>query len=223
MSIPAVVEIEIWSDVICPWCWIGKRRLERALGHSPIFPQIRLRHRAFRLMPGLVPLPVIEVLQQRYGGSAAQILAMQARIEEIAAAEGLIYRLADTQGGDTLQAHRLLYLAHMQGLQDVLLERLCRAYFSQGEPVFDVETLVPLAIEVGLEREVVVALFAGQDFIAEIEDDQRRLQRYGASGVPFFLIGGHIAVNGAQPIEAFSHALAQLITDSPSEPASSLQ
>ncbi len=187
-----------------------------------MFMQIRLRHRAFRLMPGLVPHPVVEVLQQRYGGSLAQILEMQRNIEAIAAEEGLIYRLAGTQGGDTLQAHRLLYLAHMHGMQEVLLERLCSAYFSEGELVFDPEALTPLAIEVGLQRELVKALFAGQDFIAEIEDDQRRLEHYDASGVPFFLIAGRVAVSGAQPIEAFSEALAQWIKDSSSEPLSSL-
>lgn len=218
MSSP-VVEIQIWSDLICPWCWIGKRRLERALRNSSLFADIKVRHRAFRLMPELIPLPVIDVLQQRYGGSAEQIVAIQQRIEKIAAEESLIYRLVGTQGADTLQAHRLLYLAHRQGLQEVLLERFYSAYFSEGTPIFDTDTLAPLVLDVGLERTAVAALFAGQDFIAEIEDDQRRLQRYGANGVPFFLMDGRIAVNGAQPIEAFSDALAQLNADAASQSA----
>nr|WP_276593571.1 DsbA family protein [Xylella fastidiosa] len=184
-----------------------------------MFAHIRVRHRAFRLMPELIPLPVIDVLQQRYGGSAEQIVAIQQRIEKIAAEEGLMYRLLGTQGADTLQTHRLLYLVHRQGLQEVLLERFYSAYFSEGTPILDTDILAPLALDVGLERTAVAALFAGQDFIAEIEDDQRRLQRYGANGVPFFLMDGRIAVNGAQPIEAFSDALAQLNADAASQSA----
>lgn len=218
MSSP-VVEIQIWSDLICPWCWIGKRRLERALRNSSLFADIKVRHRAFRLMPELIPLPVIDVLQQRYGGSAEHIVAIQQRIEKIAAEESLMYRLVATQGADTLQAHRLLYLAYRQGLQEVLLERFYSAYFSEGTPIFDTDTLAPLVLDVGLERTAVAALFTGQDFIAEIEDDQRRLHRYGANGVPFFLMDGRIAVNGAQPIEAFSDALAQLNADAASQSA----
>jgi len=201
------ITVEIWSDFICPWCWIGKRRFERALADFPHRDQVEVIHRAFRLMPGQSPRPVDDVLGQRVG--AAQAAAIRAQTESEAATEGLTYHLAGTLAGDTLDGHRLMKLATAHGLQERAIERLYRAYFSEQESLFDRDTLLRLGTEIGLDRDACAAVLENTDHMATVEDDQRRVQSHGGSGVPFFLIERQLAVSGAQAAVVFRSALEQ--------------
>ncbi|MFA5629973.1 MAG: DsbA family oxidoreductase [Porticoccaceae bacterium] len=199
------ITVEIWADLICPWCWIGKRRFERALADFAHRDQVEVIHRAFRLMPGQSPRPVDDLLGQRVG--AARATAIREQTESEAATEGLTYRLAGTLAGDTLDGHRLVKLATAQGLQEAAIERFYRAYFSEQEPLFDRETLLRLGAEIGLDRAVCAAVLDSSDHVATIEDDQRRVRAHGSNGVPFFLIDGRLGVSGAQPADVFRAAL----------------
>jgi predicted DsbA family dithiol-disulfide isomerase len=200
--------VEIWSDLICPWCWIGKRRFERALADFAHRDRVRLVHRAFRLTPGLPPEPV-EAFMQRRLGSSAQFEAMRTEIERAAAAEGLRYDPTGAEMGDTLDAHRLVLFAASQGLQPQTVERFHRAYFSEHASLFDRGTLIDLALEAGLERDGARSVLDGASHTQEALVDQVRAQSLGAGGVPFFLIDGRVAVSGAQPPRQFLSALKQ--------------
>lgn len=201
----SVMVVEVWSDIICPFCWIGKRQFERALEAFPHKDQVEVRHRAFRLSPDQPVVPTGVMLQQKYGLTAEQAVNNQRRVEGMAASVGLEYHLDNTLSGDSLKAHRLIRYAGDKGA--VLLERLYRAYFTEGLSVFDDEVLVRLAVEAGLEAEAVRAFLAGTELMSEVEDDQRGANLAGARGVPHFVFGGRYAVSGAQPPEVFTQAL----------------
>lgn len=193
--------VEVWSDLICPWCWIGKRRLERALAAFAQREHVTVVHRAYRLMPGLTPRPAREIFAQRLR-SAQQIAATLAHVENEAAGEGLQYHLAETFVGDTLDLHRLVKFATPEGLQNKAIERFYRANFSERAPLFDREIQLQLMTEVGLERGACAQVLDGSAYAAVVDEDQRTVQAHGGSGVPFFLIDGRLAVSGAQqPIE----------------------
>lgn len=200
--------LEIWSDVICPWCWIGKRRLESALAAFPHRDQVRIVHRAYRLMPGAPVQPSRAVLAQKLG-SPQQMAAMLAHVEAEAAKEGLEYHLADGWVGDTLALHRLIKYAANCDLGEVTIERFYRAGFTEQLPIFERATQLRLASEIGLDPDDVEAVLDGQVYLAEVEADQRALQATGGNGVPFFLIGGKYTISGAQPQEVFIRALQQ--------------
>jgi predicted DsbA family dithiol-disulfide isomerase len=200
--------VEIWSDLICPWCWIGKRRFERALADFAHRDQVRLVHRAFRLTPGLSPEPLDAFMQRRLG-SQAQFGAMRAEVERAAAAEGLRYDPAGAEMGDTLDVHRLVLFAASQGRQPETVERFHRAYFSEHASLFDRETLIGLAMDAGLERDDARSVLDGAAHTQEALVDQVRAQSLGAGGVPFFLVDGRIAASGAQTPRHFLSALTQ--------------
>lgn len=199
--------VEIWSDVICPWCWIGLSRLKNAIGTFEHAGQVAITHHSFRLMPGARPRPVEEVIAAKMGLPAHQASSVFRQVEQVASSEGLNYRLAGTLTGDTLDAHRLIKLAQTQGRGSDMLERLYRACLSEQVSVFERDSLLALALEVGLDRNEAAASLDGDRFRADVEADQRGLQALGGNGVPFFLIGGKVAVSGAQPKETFLHAL----------------
>lgn len=199
--------VEIWSDLICPMCWMGKRRFERALAAFPHGDRVHVVHRAFRLQPGALPPQPVEQMMARRFGSAADVSTMLKGVEQAAAGEGLTYHLSGTLVGDTLDAHRLMQLAAAKGVQAQAIERFYRAYFTEGLSLFDRETQLRLAKEAGLDRAAAAAVLDGDAYLAEVEADQRRAQALGANGVPFFLIGGRLAVTGAQPSETFLAAL----------------
>jgi len=149
------MQVEVWSDVVCPWCYIGKRKLETALSRFPHADQVEVVWRSFQLDPS-VPEghtePTLPALAAKYGRSVEEMARMQRRVEEMAAAEGLQYHLAEGTSGNTLLAHQLLHLATEHGLGGAMKERLLHAYFEEQRSVFDVEALVPLAVEVGLHE-----------------------------------------------------------------------
>jgi predicted DsbA family dithiol-disulfide isomerase len=206
------MRVDIWSDIVCPWCYIGKRRFETALASVPDGGTVQVVHRAFQLDPTMPRGQLFnhrDVLMRKYGMSAAQVAAAQERLEAIAAEEGLEYHLADTRTGNTLDAHRLVRHAAAQGIQDAVVERLFRAHFTEGRSLFDDDSLASLAEEAGLAdaRQVL----ASDRYVDAIPADHQQANALGASGVPFFVFGGRYSVSGAQGADVFAQALSRLL------------
>jgi len=204
------VKVEIWSDVVCPWCYIGKRRFETALAQFERADEVEVVWRSFELDPDAPRTQAdssLEHLARKYGMSVDQARASQNHVTELAAAEGLEYRLADVRRGNSFDAHRLLHLARERGKQDELKERLLRAYFSEGEPIGEPEALGRLPVEVGLDRMEVAEMLAGDRFAREVRDDEHSARLLGIRGVPFFVLDERYGIEGAQPAESILQAL----------------
>lgn len=207
------MRIEIWSDVVCPWCFIGKRRLETALAGFEHRDEVEIVWRSFQLDPSapLVPTQTVaESLGQKYGGGPAAGQQMVDQVEAVAAEEGLLFRLGEAQRVNTVDAHRLLHLALAQGgpaLQSALKEELLSAYFLRAENVADHDLLRRTAEKVGLAVNRVEEVLAGQQYAAEVEADIREAASLGATGVPFFVVDRKLGVSGAQPADTFRDVL----------------
>jgi predicted DsbA family dithiol-disulfide isomerase len=204
--------IEIWSDVVCPWCYIGKRRFEQALAGFPHREQIEVRWRSFELDPSAPAERTggyAQNLAAKYGTPLAGAQEMLDTMTATAAREGLAFDFGRARPGSTFDAHRLLHLAAERGLQDELKERLLQATFSEGEPVGDTGTLVRLAAEVGLDAAEARKVLAGDRYADAVRGDEQQARAYGISGVPFFVVDGRYGVSGAQPAEALGQVLAQ--------------
>jgi predicted DsbA family dithiol-disulfide isomerase len=202
--------VDVWSDIVCPWCYIGKRRFERALSLLDHPPAVELVHRAFQLNPGAAKDATAsrrEYLMAKYGWSAPQTDAMNARMQQVAAVEGLDYHLAGTRTGNTFDAHRVVHFARGKGLENAALERLYRAYFSEERSIFDHESLTVLAVEAGLDREETARMLAGDEFADAVRLDLQDAAALNVSGVPFFVIDNRFAVSGAQSADIFAEAL----------------
>ena len=206
------MKIRIWSDIVCPWCYIGKRRFEHALDAFPHRDQIQVEHHSFQLNPAAergVTGSRTEMLRQKYRLSDDQIATMDERMERLAAEEGLAYNLAATATGNTLDAHRLVQAAKAHGLGDAMVERLYRAYFTEGRSIFDAESLAALAAEAGLDAAEARRVLASDDYAAAVAQDAREAADLGATGVPFFVIDGRYGVSGAEASDVFTQALTQ--------------
>ncbi len=206
------MRVEIWSDVVCPWCYIGKRRFESALAELGDEVDVDVVWRSFELDPDAPAVqgePVTRHLAQKYGMTIEQAEQAQERVSQLAAAEGLEYRLGDTQRGNSFDAHRLIHLAREHGLQDEVKERLLRAYFSEGERIGERETLARLAVDAGLDAAEVDETLATGRFADEVREDEHRARLLGINGVPFFVLDERLGVSGAQPTEVFVQALRQ--------------
>lgn len=208
------MKIEIWSDVVCPWCYIGKRRLERALedlgSRGSITEQVEIEWKSYQLDPGAPAVPtetVAESLGRKYGGGPEAGRAMIDRVEAVAAEEGLIFRHHQSLRVNTTDAHRLLHLARVEGLQGELKEALLAAYFTHTENVADHDTLRKIAAGVGLDAERVDQVLASSVYTDEVWADIAQAQAYGANGVPFYVVDGKYGVSGAQPTEVFTQVL----------------
>jgi len=204
------VLVEIWSDVVCPWCYIGKRRFEQARDEFDHRDEVHVQWRAFELDPRAprerTGEPVGQ-LARKYGVTHERAAAMYEQMTANAAGEGLEFHLDRTRGGNTFDAHRLLHLARDHSLQSALKERLLAAYFTDGEPIGDPRTLTRLAVEVGLDAAAVEAVLAGDDYAEAVRRDERLAEGLGAAGVPFFVMGRKAAVSGAQSPEVILEAL----------------
>ena len=196
------MKIEIWSDVVCPWCAIGKRRFETALAQFEHRDAVEVEFRSFELDPNAPaerPGTQDEYLAAKYGVSVAEAAAMHERTAAAAAAEGLEFRFDRARSGNTFAAHRLLHLAKHHGLQGALKERLLRAYFTEGRPIGDPETLHDLSIEVGLDDTAVTETLGGDRYADAVRADEREAAALGITGVPFFVVDRTFGVSGAQP------------------------
>ena len=203
--------IEVWSDVVCPWCYIGKRRLESALADFP--HEVEVVWRSFQLDPGAPVVPtetVAESLGRKYGGGPEGGARMIDNVEAVAAEEGLIYRLHQAQRANTVDAHRLLHLALEQGgsvLQGALKEALLAAYFTEARNVADHAELRAVAVGAGVDPARVDAVLASEEYREEVYADIEQAQAYGATGVPFFVVDKAYGVSGAQPADTFRQVL----------------
>jgi predicted DsbA family dithiol-disulfide isomerase len=206
------MQVEIWSDVVCPWCAIGKRRFEAALARFAHRDEVTVRWRSFELDPSAPAertVDNVEHLAAKYGMWRAEAEAAQARVADAAAAEGWEFDLARARGGNTVDAHRLLHLAADRGVQGDLKERLLAAYQSNGEPISDHETLVRAALAVGLDEAEVRELLTSDRYGEDVRADERDARALGISGVPFFVLDRRYGVSGAQPPEVLLEALEQ--------------
>jgi predicted DsbA family dithiol-disulfide isomerase len=212
------MQVEIWSDVVCPWCYLGKKRFERALADFEHGDQVQVVYRSFELDPtapqGVTTLTV-ERLAEKYGMSPSEADKAQRQMEERAAADGLTFRMAGLRSGNTRDAHRLLQLAKEAGLQSELIERLQRAYFTDQESIFDHAELTRLATEAGLDRDDVAAVLASDRYTDHVETDEQMAQALGATGVPLFVIDRKYGISGAQPPETIASVLEQVWHEAP--------
>jgi predicted DsbA family dithiol-disulfide isomerase len=210
------MEVEIWLDVVCPWCYIGKRRLEAALVRFDHRDGAEIVWRSFELDPE-VPRQrdgdPADRLAAKYGITREQALASRAHITELAAHEGLEFRLDQSKPGNTFDAHRLLHLASDRGVQNEVKERLLAAYVSEGEPIGDPDTLVRLASQVGLDAGEVRSVFDSDKYAQEVRADEHQASRLAITGVPFFVVDRTYAVSGAQPAELLLEVLDRAWTD----------
>jgi predicted DsbA family dithiol-disulfide isomerase len=204
------MKVEIWSDVVCPWCYIGKRRFEQALARFP--HPVEVEWKSFELDPHAVAATAgsyAERLAAKYGRTVPQAQQMLDDMTETAAAEGLDFHFDKAQAGSTFDAHRLLHLARERGVQDAVKERLVRAYFTEGVAVHDHEALVEVVAEAGLDAAEARAVLAGDRYAAEVRHDVAEAGELGISGVPFFVIDRRYGVSGAQSPDALLAALQQ--------------
>lgn len=208
------MRVEIWSDIACPWCYVGKARFEKALDAFPHRDGVEVVHRSFELDPGRAKgdtQPVLKMLTKKYGMSEAQAQAGEDNLGAQAAAEGLDYRTRDRDHGNTFDMHRLLHFAKAQGRQDELIQALYKANFAEERSVFDSdERLVELAVGAGLVAEDARKVLADPTAYADdVRADEREAAELGANGVPFFVLDRKYGVSGAQPAEVFAQALTQ--------------
>jgi predicted DsbA family dithiol-disulfide isomerase len=215
------VDVEIWSDIACPWCYIGKRRFEAALAGFEHRDEVHVVWRSFELDPG-APRERggdrAQRLAEKYGMTIEQAREAERRVVDAAAGDGLDFRFDLQRSGLTFDAHRLLHLAAQHGLQDAMKERLMRAYFTDGALVGDHDTLARLAAEVGLEEAEVRETLAGDRYAEAVREDERTASELGISAVPTFVVDRALGASGAHPPEALLDLLRRGWANRPAVP-----
>lgn len=214
----AKLRVEVWSDIACPWCYVGKRRLEAAIARLPSPGDVDVVWRSFELDAKAPRVSrsrasYAERLARKYRASLDQANAMIARMTDVAARDGLALRFDRVRPGNTFDAHRVLHLARERGVQGAVKERLFRAYFTEGEPLGDPDALARVSAEAGLEPDEVRRTLADDAYAAAVRADEDEARRNGVHAVPFFAIGEY-GVAGAQPVEILQETLAQALGES---------
>ena len=211
------MKVEIWSDIACPWCYIGRRRFEKALNQFEHRDEVEVIWRSYQLDPN-APRDyagnVNDLMMQRYGMSREKAESANARVTELAALEGLEYHLDRAHPVNSMDAHRLLHLAAQNHLQSEMKERLQKAYFTDGLVISDNKTLVQLAEEVGLNSAETRQMLESDAFTNAVRADEQRAQEMESDGVPFFVFDEKYTVSGAQPAETFLTVLEHTWLDS---------
>ena len=206
------MEVAIWSDIACPWCYIGKRRFESALASFEHADDVRVTWRSFELDPN-APAErsgdLVALLSAKYGMSVQEATASQQQLVQTAAAEGLDFRFDIARSGLTFDGHRVIHLAAEHGLADAMKERLMRAYFTEGELIADHEALVRMAHELGISRLETSAVLAGKRFVDDVRGDEAIAQQLGIAAVPTFVVNRKLAISGANPPEQLLGLLRQ--------------
>lgn len=205
------MQVEVWADVVCPWCYLGKRRLDKALATFEHRDEVSVVYRSFELDPTAPPErsePLLGHLSAKYDMDSAQAQQMVDRVSSLAADEGLHYRLDLARTARTFDAHRLIHLAGELGLQDEMIERLLSAYFTEGARINDAAVLAQIADEAGLPADRVRGVLSSDELGDAVRADQRSAAALGITGVPFFAVDRRLAVSGAQPTEVLSQLLA---------------
>ncbi|WP_270352650.1 DsbA family oxidoreductase [Microbacterium testaceum] len=210
------IKIDMWSDIACPWCYIGKRNLENGLAATAAdddAPVVEIEYHSFELSPD-TPEDFhggeVDYLSQHKGISPEQAREMLDRVTGVAAEAGLAYRFDILQHTNTVKAHELLHFAKENGRQLELAEILMSAYFLEGKHVGRDDDLIALAVEAGLDEDAAREALTSQRFRAAVRADQEQARQFGISGVPFFVIDGKYGVSGAQPVEAFTQIARQV-------------
>lgn len=207
------MRVEIWSDIACPWCYIGKARFEKGLAKFAHRDDVEVVHRSFELDPGRAKGdigPVIPMLAKKYGRTLDEAREMEAHVASTAHAEGLGYLADGRDHGNTFDIHRVLHLAKARGRQSELLDLAYRANFAEERSVFDPEVLVEIAVAAGLDADEVRTVLADVDAYAdEVRADEREAAGLGANAVPFFVLDRAYGISGGQPAEVFTQALEQ--------------
>jgi len=209
------LRIDVWSDIVCPWCAIGNRRLERALEQFPHRDEVEVVWHSFELdasAPAVHDGDHAGHLAAKYGRSRAEAEAMIARVVKLAAEDGLTLRLLEARAGNTFDAHRLLHFAAERGIEPAVRLRLFRGYMTEGEPIGDRDVLLRLATEAGLPADETRAVLDSDRYGDDVRDDEQAAAAIGIGGVPFFILAGRIGVSGAQPVDLFRRALDQAWT-----------
>ncbi|WP_103531228.1 DsbA family oxidoreductase [Streptomyces sp. SM11] len=213
------MRVEIWSDIACPWCYIGKARFEKGLAEFAHRDEVEVVHRSFELDPSRAKgdtALVIDMLAEKYGRSREEAASMEANVAANAQAEGLGYRTEGRDHGSTFDLHRLLHLAKARGRQDELLTLAYRANFAEERSVFDDEVLLALGAEAGLDADEARTVLADPEAYADdVRTDEREAAELGANAVPFFVFDRRYGISGGQPSEAFVQALEQAWKDRP--------
>lgn len=214
-----MLKVDVWSDVACPWCYIGKRRFAegvRRFRDAGGDQDVEIEYHSFELAPD-VPEgfdgSVVDYLSNRRGIPVAQVHEMIDRVSELANAEGIDADFHAVHQTRTRKAHELLHLAKARGLQGAMKERLLSAYFVEGRHVGQVDTLADMAVEVGLDRAEVLDALANGTYVADVQADIDQARAYGISGVPFFVIDGRYGISGAQSPDSFAAGLTQAAGD----------
>lgn len=204
------MKIEIWSDIMCPFCYIGKRKFEAALGSFENKEQVEIEWKSFQLNPGMktdLSKNINEYLAEIKGWSLEQAKSMNARVTEMAKQVGLTYDFDKAIVANSFDAHRLIQFAKTKGKGDVAEERLFKAYFTEGKNTADHQTLLLLGVEIGLDASEIKELLNSNTYGAEVNKDVEEAQRLGIRGVPFFVIDRKYGISGAQESETFLQAL----------------
>ncbi|MBC7789074.1 MAG: DsbA family oxidoreductase [Anaerolineae bacterium] len=206
------MKIEIWSDIACPWCYVGKRRFERALASFSHREEVDVLWRSFELDPTAPRTrsePQAELLARKYGVALERASEMNANMTAEARKEGLNFDFDRVKVGNSFDAHRLIHFAATQGKREAMVERLFHAYLTEGSALGDLDVLVRLAGETGLDIGAARAALESEAFTSDVRADENRARLFGISGVPFFAIDERYGVSGAQPPEALLDALRQ--------------
>ena len=206
------MRIDVWADLVCPWCFIGKRRLQRAL-EGDDNDDVTIVHRAFQLDPSASTHsePTVDHLAAKYGVSRQQAQEMMSEVTEVAAGEGLDYHLDRTMTGNTRDVHRFVLWVQDTSPEATqpLLADLYSAYFERGEPIFTIEDLEPFARVHDISAQAMREVLEGRDYIDVVASDQAAARDLGAGGVPFFVFDDKVGVSGAQPVSVFQQAITQ--------------
>ncbi|MGI8507723.1 MAG: DsbA family oxidoreductase [Gemmatimonadaceae bacterium] len=218
------MNIEIWSDIACPWCYIGKRRFERALVSFTHRDEVEVVWRSFELDPTArrsYPESQAERLAAKYRVPLDRAKEMDATMTAEAKKEGLDFRFDRVRVGNTFDAHRLIHFAATEGRRDAMVERLFGAYLTDGEAIGEPEVLVRLATDVGLDADATREMLDSAAFTSAVRADEERAHSFGVTGVPFFAIDERYGVSGAQPPEALLDALRQAWSETAESPSTS--
>lgn len=210
------LKIDVWSDIACPWCYIGKRNLEKGLAEAATdddAPEVEVTFHSYELSPD-TPVDFdgdeLDFLAGHKGMPRERVQEMLENVTGVASNAGLEYRFDLLKHTNTVKAHELLHFAKAQGAQDAMAERLMSAYFTEGRHVGRVDDLVELATEAGLDGDAAREALESSRHLADVRADQAQAQAYGIQGVPFFVIDGKYGVSGAQPPEAFAQIARQV-------------
>jgi predicted DsbA family dithiol-disulfide isomerase len=207
------MKVEIWSDVVCPFCYVGKRKFENALGQFAHQADVQIEWKSFQLTPDFVPVPGESIhasLAKKKGVSEAEGRRMGDQMTLIAKEVGLNYDFDKTIPANTFLAHQLIHFADHQGQQGVMKERLFAAYYLEGQDINTIDNLVKLAAEIGLDADAARQALEAGTYANEVRRDEYEAQQIGVRGVPFFVFDDKYAVSGAQPSEVFAEVLAKV-------------